>query len=263
MLRKRRPPAKSGESARFPQPNGTLSSAGSRASRVSSSRAVLQNDPPHARTQPRDAVFRCGDAFAAFFSFQGYRVPDYSLYGHEGVSALRLHLAAEDKNALVEELAAKHGEQLRRFLSARVRNIADVPDIVQEVFLRVLRVSNHETIRAPEAYIFTIARHVAQQHKLQTAAQEGAQDLDEMLEDLRTATQVDPALEVTAQQCIEGLDQVLSELAPKVRSTFLLYRRDGLSMDEISARLGISRPMAKKYLVKALVAFRKRLSETE
>jgi RNA polymerase sigma factor (sigma-70 family) len=174
-----------------------------------------------------------------------------------------LRLGAEDKQALVEELAAKHGEQLRRFLSARVRNAADIPDIIQEVFLRVLRVPNHETIRAPEAYIFTIARHVAQQHKLQTAARAGTRDLDEMLEELRTATETDPALEVYAQQCVEELDKVLSQLSLKARLTFLLYRRDGLTIDEISARLGISRPMAKKYIAKALVAFRKRLSEAE
>ena len=172
-------------------------------------------------------------------------------------------LAAEDKNALVEELAAKHGEQLRRFLSARVNNAADVPDIIQEVFLRLLRVPNHETIRTPEAYIFTIARHVAQQHKLQTAARAGTRNLDEMLEELRTATEVDPALEVYAQQCVEQLDEALTQLSPKARLTFLLFRRDGLSIDDISARLGISRPMAKKYVVKALVAFRKRLRETE
>jgi RNA polymerase sigma-70 factor (ECF subfamily) len=169
---------------------------------------------------------------------------------------------AEDKHALVEELVAKHGEQLRRFLRTRVRNVADVPDIIQEVFLRVLRVPNHETIRAPEAYIFTIARHVAQQHKLQNAAGAGARDLDEMLIELRSVTEIDPALEASAQQCVEELDKVLGQLAPKVRLTFLLYRRDGLSMDEISERLGISRPMAKKYLVKAMVAFRKRLTET-
>lgn len=172
-------------------------------------------------------------------------------------------MAAEDKNALVEELAAKHREQLRRFLSARVNNAADVPDIIQEVFLRLLRVPNHETIRTPEAYIFTIARHVAQQHKLQTAARAGTRNLDEMLEELRTATEVDPALEVYAQQCVAQLDEALTQLSPKARLTFLLFRRDGLSIDDISARLGISRPMAKKYVVKALVAFRKRLRETE
>lgn len=172
-------------------------------------------------------------------------------------------MTLDDKHALVEELAAKQGERLRRFLRTRVRNSADIPDVIQEVFLRLLRVPNHETIRRPEAYIFTIARHVAQQHTLQSASEAGCGELDEMLAELRCATETDPALEVSAQQCLEELSQALHEMAPKVQSTFLMYRRDGMSMDEISARLGISRPMAKKYLVKALVQFRKRLKETE
>lgn len=172
-------------------------------------------------------------------------------------------MAFDDKQVLVGELAAKHGERLRRFLRTRVRNSADISDIIQEVFLRLLRVPNHETIRTPEAYIFTIARHVAQQHTLQSAAEASYGELDEMLAELRCVTETDPSLEVSAQQSLEELNQALHEMAPKVQSTFLLYRRDGLSMDEISERLGISRPMAKKYLVKALVQFRKRLKETE
>jgi RNA polymerase sigma-70 factor (ECF subfamily) len=79
-------------------------------------------------------------------------------------------LGTEEKHAFVEELAVRHGENLRRFLRPRVPNAADIPDIIQEVYLRLLRVSNHETIRTPEAYIFTIAKHVAQQHSLQSAS---------------------------------------------------------------------------------------------
>jgi DNA-directed RNA polymerase specialized sigma24 family protein len=63
-----------------------------------------------------------------------------------------------------------------------------------------------------------------------------------MLAQLRSATETDPALEVLAQQCVEELDATLRRLSPNIQATFLLYRRDGLSMDEISARLGISRP---------------------
>lgn len=62
---------------------------------------------------------------------------------------------------------------------------------------------------------------------------------------------------------VELLDRALLQLSPKAQATFLLYRRDGKSMDEISQHLGISRPMAKKYLVKALVHFRKQLKDAE
>jgi RNA polymerase sigma factor (sigma-70 family) len=165
---------------------------------------------------------------------------------------------AINTHALVEELATRHGQKLRRFLRSRVRNSADIPDIVQEVFLRLLRIPNHETIRAPEAYVFTVANHVAQQHSLKSTT---ALQLGDGLPEVRAVS--DPALEVVAQQCVELLDRALLQLSPKAQATFLLHRRDGKSMDEISQELGISRPMAKKYLVKTLVRFRKQLKDAE
>lgn len=172
-------------------------------------------------------------------------------------------MGIEDKNALVSQLAAKQGRRLQRFLRRRVRNAADIPDIIQEVFLRLLRVPHHETIRTPEAYIFTIARHVAQQHRLEQVATNHSVDLEEVLAELRSVSDTDPVLQVTAEQCLEKLEEALRHMAPKVQATFLLYRRDGLTMDEISEHLGISRQMAKKYLAKAFVQFRKCLNEAE
>jgi RNA polymerase sigma factor (sigma-70 family) len=172
-------------------------------------------------------------------------------------------LGIEDKNQAIGQLAAKQSGRLRRFLRRRVRNAADIPDIVQEVFLRLLRVPHPETIRTPEAYIFTIARHVALQRQLETDPITDAKALDEALTDLRFLSDGDPILEVTAEECLERLEEALRHMAPKVQATFLLYRRDGLTIDEVSERLGISRPMAKKYLSKAFVQFRKRLKEDE
>lgn len=168
---------------------------------------------------------------------------------------------AINTHALVAELATRHGPELRRFLRSRVRNSADIPDIIQEVFLRLLRVPNHETIRAPEAYIFTVARHVAQQHSLKSTPNSTSAELGDVLSEVRAVG--DPALEVVAQQCVELLDRALLQLSPKAQATFLLHRRDGKSIEEISQELGISRPMAKKYLVKTLVRFRKQLKDAE
>jgi len=41
-----------------------------------------------------------------------------------------------------------------------------------------------------------------------------------------------------------------------VRATFVLHRRDGLTLEEIGKQLGVSRPMVKKYLAKALIQCR-------
>jgi RNA polymerase sigma-70 factor (ECF subfamily) len=170
---------------------------------------------------------------------------------------------AADAHAFVAELATNHSERLRRFLRGRVRNSADIPDIIQEVFLRLLRIPNHETIRVPEAYIFTVAQHVAQQYALRSAASGGAVELSEVLSERQVVVEADPALEITARQCLERLGEALTELSAKAQATFLLYRCDGMSIDEVSERLGISRPMAKKYIVKALAHFRRRLKDAE
>ena len=77
---------------------------------------------------------------------------------------------AESAQELVTGLVASHGTQLRRFVFARARNVADVPDIVQEVYLRMLRISNADSIRSPEAYLFTVAQHVVQQHTMRQSA---------------------------------------------------------------------------------------------
>lgn len=172
-------------------------------------------------------------------------------------------MPAEDTQTLVEGLVASHGEQLRRFLLARVRNIADVPDIVQEVYLRMLRVPNVESIRSPEAYLFTVAKHVLQQHTLRQNATPPSIELTQMLHPLHGPPDADPVLDVDAHQCLEKLQGTLNRLSPKVRATFMLHRRDGLSFEEIGAHLEISRPMVKKYLMKALMQLRQQLESAD
>jgi RNA polymerase sigma-70 factor (ECF subfamily) len=172
-------------------------------------------------------------------------------------------LNVEASQALVAELVETHGKQLRRFLLARARNASDVPDIVQEVYLRMLRVSHLESIRSPEAYLFTVAQHVAQQHTLRQSALPPSVELTRMLNPPCAAPDSDPVLGVDAQECLEKLQGTLDRLSPKVRATFMLHRRDGLSFDEIGVRLGITRPMVKKYLMRALMQFRQQLEKSE
>jgi RNA polymerase sigma-70 factor (ECF subfamily) len=171
-------------------------------------------------------------------------------------------MSAEAARALISGLVATHGVKLRRFLLLRVRNAADVPDMLQEVYLRMLRVPNVESIRSPEAYLFTVAQHVVQQHSLRQSAAPPSIELSEMLNSARAVPDVDPVLDLDAQQCLEQLQSELDRLSPKLRATFLLHRRDGLSLDEISERLGTSLPMVKKNLMQALVQLRQRLERS-
>lgn len=185
--------------------------------------------------------------------------PYSSIYTRPPPDSLPLPL--QDHQTLVAGLVESHGAQLRRYLLSRVRNAADVPDIVQEVYLRMMRVPNVESVRSPEAYLFTVAQHVVQQHTLRASATPPSADLARVLKEREPGGCADPALEVHAEQCLERLQGGLDRLAPKVRATFLLSRRDGLSFDEIAQRLGTTRHMVKKYLMKALSQLRHGLEE--
>lgn len=163
----------------------------------------------------------------------------------------------------VSGIASSYGERLRRFFGSRLRNRADAPDLVQEVFLRLMRIDHHESIRSPEAYLFTVANHVLYQHSLRESAVPPSVDISEVVGELQFGSSEDPFARVDAQQRLRRLERTLASLPPKLSTTLLLHRFRGMSIEEIAKQLGVSRPAAKKYLAKALTHCRDALQESE
>jgi RNA polymerase sigma factor (sigma-70 family) len=152
----------------------------------------------------------------------------------------------------VANIAARYGKRLRRFLSVRLRTPADVPDLAQEVFLRLLRVQGHENIRSPEAYLFTIASHVIHQHAMRRASEPVSVDISEVFSELRTASGDDPADQAAHSERIAELERMLERMPPRLAAALVLHRVAGYSVQEVGDELGVSRETAKKYLARAL-----------
>jgi len=152
----------------------------------------------------------------------------------------------------VANIAARYGQRLRRFLAVRLRNAADVPDLAQEVFLRLLRVEGYESIRSPEAYLFTIASHVVHQHAVRRSSEPVSVDIAEVFSELTTAPSDDPPDQAVHAQQIDELERILDHLPVRVATALVLHRVAGYSVQEVGDQLGVSRETAKKYLARAV-----------
>jgi RNA polymerase sigma factor (sigma-70 family) len=169
----------------------------------------------------------------------------------------------EARYPFVSAIATRYGLRLRRFFSLRLRNAVDAPDLAQEVFLRLMRVDHYESIRSPEAYLFTVASHVLHQHNLRQSAMPASLDISQVFAELQLSSGDDPLERSDGQQRLQGIARVLAQLPPKVSTALLLHRFGGLTIDEIGRELGVSRPAAKKYLARALTECRDALEELD
>lgn len=173
-------------------------------------------------------------------------------------------MPTEDKQEFVDAIAREYGQGLSRFLASRLRQAAhDVPDLVQEVYLRLMRIPSHQSIRSPKAYLFTIALHVLHQHKLNLAMTPRVLDIADVLPELVAAPGEDPAHHLEVCSELKAFERVLKELPPLACAVFVLHRQHGYTREEIAERLGITLAMVKKQLTIALVHCRREIEGME
>lgn len=169
-------------------------------------------------------------------------------------------MAADDKQSFVADIAQSHGQRLRRFLARKLPAASqDVPDLMQEIYLRLCRVRRHEVIRSPQAYLFTVAIHVLYQHRLSNGRIPQTIDVLEELGDSEAYSVSDPSTVIDARQRLAEMDVALRQLPRNVYATFVLSRQYGYSLEEIAGELRVSRGMVKKYLARALAHIRTNL----
>lgn len=160
---------------------------------------------------------------------------------------------AADKQDFIIGMAATYGRRLHRFLKLKLSNTADIPDLAQEVFLRLMRVQNHAEIRSPEAYLFTVASHVVHQHSQKRAAAPETVDITDVFTELQLVSGDEPFERLTVAERLRDLERALEQLPPRVAMTLILHRLVGKSIEEIARELGVAEITVKKYLARALL----------
>ena len=166
---------------------------------------------------------------------------------------------ADATKKLMERLVV-HRAALQAFFYRRANAKDDAADMVQEVYLRMLRVKDCDALRNPEGYLFTVASNLVYERSVQNRQQTTMRDYhrceveNQPVELFRSEELFDAGARITL------LREVLAQLSPKCRATVLMKYQHGLNYEEIAHQLKISTHMVQKYLGLALAHCRRRMA---
>lgn len=132
-----------------------------------------------------------------------------------------------------------HERSLRAYLHGTAPLLADVDDLVQESYLRLLRMRETGQIRSVKAALFAIARNAVRDalRRKMINREVSVTEIDALPVSDETA---DPLDALSRQQEQRLLAEAIKALPERCREVLLLRKIHGVSQREIALRLGIS-----------------------
>ena len=132
-----------------------------------------------------------------------------------------------------------HEAALVRYLKRIWPNHEEVPDLRQEIYVRVYEAARHARPTFPKSFLFSTARHLITDRvrRARVVSIEAAGDLQDsnvLIDD------VSPERRVHAREELKQLSNAFGLLPPRCREVVWLRKVDGISQSEVAQRLNIS-----------------------
>ncbi len=159
----------------------------------------------------------------------------------------------EDDLSRWAHVARRYRAPLSGFFANRVRNPSDVDDLVQEVFVQLIKRARGEPIEHIEQYLFQTAANVLkdQGRRKQARHQDAHDSFDEELHAL--STEISPERVLIGEESVARVAQALDQLPERTRDIFFLRALDHCKFADIARMLGVSKSTVEKEMVKAML----------
>ena len=149
----------------------------------------------------------------------------------------------------------EHYEELIGIWTRRLRNRQQAEDLAHDTFVRVLE-SRSSEVAQPRAYLHQTARNIA----VDTYRREDRREALALDAFEHSAPHSgDPEHFMHAIQLADSIERALAELPLNCRKIFIWQKIEGLTQQEIAVRLGLSKNMVEKYMIRTLRHLRDRL----
>lgn len=170
---------------------------------------------------------------------------------------LPARVSLQDPDAL-EQLIRSYYAVLCRFAENFLPDASLAEDIVQETFIKLWRSGkSFDSIKALKAYLYTITRNgcldmIRTRTRMDNRHQQATAGSEEATEPVLAA--------IIRAESIALIYQAVKAMPAKTQEIFILSYREGMTVSEIAAHLGMSVKAVKKQKYKALVALRGRFA---
>lgn len=146
-----------------------------------------------------------------------------------------------------------YGLRLHRYLIRQLHSHEDANELAQEAYVRYLQVPDAGVIRQPGAYLFRIALNLISEWRLRR--DRSVVTFDSELSEHRSRDTADGAPDAVQQLASQQqLAAVLAQIPVRYRQVLLMSKYEGLSNDDIAARMNVTPETVVRYLARA-VAF--------
>ncbi|MDF2642369.1 MAG: polymerase sigma factor, sigma-70 family [Pseudomonas sp.] len=146
-------------------------------------------------------------------------------------------------------LYTDHHPWLHSWLRSRLSNAADAADLAQDTFMRLLNRRELLELKAPRAFLRTVARGLVIDH---WRREELERAYLEALSHLPSHETPSPEARELVLELLESIARMLDGLKPRVRQAFLLAQCEGLSYKQVAAQMGVSLRSVERYVEDAL-----------
>ncbi len=136
------------------------------------------------------------------------------------------------------EQILSHEVSLTRYLHRVWPNQSEIPDLRQDIYVRVYESARDSRPASPRAFLFATARnlmtdHIRRSHVVSMEATSDVAAFDALVDE------VSPERQVGAKQDLQSLSLAFDSLSDKCRRVVWLRRVEGLSQRQTAERLGL------------------------
>ena len=166
-----------------------------------------------------------------------------------------------NNNQLLSNYYLMHRDELVSFIAVRTLDAIEAEDIVQDIFLRLLRGQHLITPQTLPSLLHTMARHAVSDYYRRRHVYEAYEHYIQT-SDIRLQTSDDDTESIfSAQQLMERMERSLARLPKACCEIYRLHIYDGMKVSDIAQELSLPYKQVENRLGQARKAVRQQLRE--